>query len=188
MNETETGVETNLKAVHRRKLLTALSIANAILRVILVALIICTLFRMLFVVSGGIGKSMFPTINEGDILLIQRALYAPKHGDIISAWVETLDCYCCKRVIGLPGDSIYIDTQAGVVYRNGIALEEPYIGTPTIEDGDMCGEAITVSDGHIFVMGDNRLYSTDSRYAVVGEIPIENVKGKVLMILVHKSG
>lgn len=149
------------------------------------AIITNIVFGILFGLSVCHGWSMCPTIRDKELVLFQRAFYTPQHGDVIIVWVDGVEANYVKRVIGLPGDTIYIDTQTATVYRNGIALDEPYLGTPTFTDGDMHGEIVTVPDGHVFVMGDNRLYSRDSRRTLIGEIPVENVRGKVLTTLVH---
>ena len=89
--------------------------------------------------------------------------------------------YWVKRVIGLPGDTI--ELKDGKVYRNGKKISEPYLDpydTPNYETGGLqytSESKITIPEGHIFVMGDNRNNSSDSR--VIGPVPIENVIGKL---------
>lgn len=85
-----------------------------------------------------------------------------------------------KRVIAVGGDEIDIDFESGTVTINGEILHEDYIKEPTTTDEGGFEYPVTVPDGHIFVMGDNRNHSTDSRDARVGFVPLEDVEGKVL--------
>jgi signal peptidase I len=103
----------------------------------------------------------------------------PSHGDIIvfkahvySDTGEEKDLI--KRIIGMEGDVIEI--KDGVVYRNGEALEEDYI-YGGITPGDMA--PFTVDEGYVFVMGDNRQNSLDSRDPSVGEVAVSDVLGRV---------
>ena len=84
-----------------------------------------------------------------------------------------------KRVIGCAGDVIDIDFQQGVVYRNGEALDEPYINEPTFLQMDV-EFPVTVPEGCIFVMGDNRNHSDDSRDSEIGMVDTRRVMGKAL--------
>lgn len=146
------------------------------------------LVGVLFGVARSVGWSMYPTLKNGAIFITRRICYQPEHGDLVVAKVDALDVeYLTKRVIGLPGDAIYIDTDTATVYRNGEPLDEPNLGSPTTEDGSMLGRTVTVAEGHVFLMGDNRQHSTDSRIAVVGEIPIENLQ-KIILVVFQGTG
>lgn len=85
-----------------------------------------------------------------------------------------------KRVIAVEGQTIDIDFDKGVVYVDGVALDEPYIYEPTYKQLDFSGP-VTVPEGCVFVMGDNRNGSTDSRYSVLGCIDTRLIQGRVYL-------
>lgn len=130
--------------------------------------------------------SMEGTLHENDYIFLSLQAYRfgkPESGDIIvfhsdlktAAGKEKL---LVKRIIGLPGDTISISD--GAVYRNGVALDEPY----TLEghtDGQM--EEVTVPEDCLFVMGDNRQNSIDSRDPNVGCVSMDQVMGKAFFRL-----
>lgn len=134
------------------------------------------------------GTSMQPTLQDGDRLLINKwrfLLHAPRRGEVITFRdPNDPDRYLVKRVVGVPGDSIEI--RDGILYRNGTVVDEPYIDTK-IEDGDF--GPISVRQGTVFVMGDNRhrFASRDSRYESLGLVPVHLVDGKVELILWRPS-
>ena len=143
------------------------------------------------------GTSMVPTLQDSDRLLMYRMLYTPKNGDIVvvnnqqghvlngdqvvQSGYSLHECII-KRVIAVGGQTVDIDFDKGVVYRNGAPLEEPYVNTltqvPVPEKGAFT-YPITIPDGYLFVMGDNREVSLDSRYPDVGLIPLAEVDGTV---------
>lgn len=126
----------------------------------------------LFGISYTSGNSMYPTVENGEVLIINRFI-EPKHGDIVNIWSDILEKDLCKRVIGLEGDTIEIVD--GVVYRNGEELDEPFN-----EDTSTDMEEFTVGKDEVFVMGDNRNNSTDSRD--LGCMPTKNIKGVCICI------
>lgn len=145
-----------------------------------VILLIFTFFIRQTVVTGG---SMLPTLTNGDRLIISNFFYTPKAGDVVVIQIEdeiaekrplvlAKDSSIIKRVIATEGQTVRI--QNGIVYVDGAPLEADFTYFP---DVDSMAE-ITVSEGHIFVMGDNRIVSLDSR--VLGEIDERTVIGKVL--------
>jgi signal peptidase I len=167
---------------------------------ILFALIV-VIFILTFIARGTRveGDSMLPTLEDAQFLAISHLYTSLKHGDIVVVYSPTIDGPASagrnviKRVIGIPGDTISIDTAEGVVYRNGEALPIEYR-----EDGAIFENGYTISDvtrarfdmpeggvwevpeNHIFVMGDNRNSSKDSRSNDVGMIDTNYVIGRVI--------
>ncbi len=157
---------------------------NDWLQCIVVALVLCIL---VFVFLGRIvtveGTSMLPTFLHGDRLLISNLFYTPQVGDVV---VFQTNSYgpepLIKRVIAVEGQTVDIDFEAGVVYVDGVPMEEPYTAAPTYERLDFT-EAVTVPEGCVFVMGDNRNGSTDSRHSAIGMVDTRCILGKVLFLL-----
>lgn len=151
------------------------------------------LFVFVVRLVGVDGSSMFPTLHDGDFLLLEsNFLYDTddiQNGDIVVInepyyWNRD-QSLIVKRVIATEGQTIDIDYGAGVVYVDGVALDEPYINEPTYYSwqGDYATELpATVPEGHIFVLGDNRNNSSDSRFALVGMIDERCVLGKAIAV------
>ena len=141
------------------------------------ALIICILvFVFLFRIVDVSGDSMNPTLTNGDKLVVSDAFYKPKQGDIV---IFRKDEYkpeaLVKRVIATEGQTVEIDFDRGRVYVDGELLDEP-----TRNQLDFKG-AQTVPEGCVFVMGDNRNASSDSRKAEIGMVDERLIVGKVLL-------
>ncbi|MBR3978911.1 MAG: signal peptidase I [Oscillospiraceae bacterium] len=146
-------------------------------------LLVFSLLLRVVVVSG---PSMDTTLTHGDwLLLLGNVFYQePKHGDIIVASKDSYDngTPIIKRVIALEGQTVDIDFQAGVVYVDGVALDEPYTNTPTnLQEG--IEFPLTVDEGCIFVMGDNRNVSKDSRSTEIGLIDRREILGKAILLM-----
>jgi len=126
------------------------------------------------------GHSMLPTLEHGQLLIISATPVQFHHGDVVvvSENGTDLDVHIVKRVIGLPGDVIDINFAIGVVYRNGQALHEPNLD-PISRPGDVA-LPITVASGTVFVLGDNRNSSMDSRHSEIGLIDQRFIIGRVL--------
>ena len=118
-------------------------------------------------------ESMVPTLNVGDRLFVTRVynLEKLKRGDIIVFHSEELQDSLIKRLIGLPGDKIKIEN--GKVFVNGEELQENYIGAEDKFNGEY-----EVPEGKYFFLGDNRLWSKDSRYWINPYIDGEDISGK----------
>ena len=143
------------------------------------------------------GRSMVPTLNDKDKLIMSTFLYTPKAGDIVIIENEhsyvyeagttniveggSLDKRLIKRVIAVGGQTIDINFESGEVSVDGEVLRENYISEPTRLDPGAFTYPLTVPEGYIFVMGDNRNNSTDGRDAHVGFVKEEDVLGKALL-------
>ncbi len=146
------------------------------------ALIILTItFAFLFRLVGVSGGSMEHTLHGNDFLIISDLFYEPKAGDIVVMTKKTFspDSFV-KRIIATEGQTVDIDYDSGVVYVDGVKLDEPYTKTPTTRRGDVMFP-VTVPPGHIFVMGDNRNGSTDSRVSLIGMVDERHILGRVLL-------
>lgn len=148
---------------------------------ILVMLIFLLPFRLI-VVSG---DSMYSTLVDGDYLLLLSNLFyqEPEQGDIVVIGKKTYDngAPIVKRVIAKEGQTVDIDFEKGIVYVDGAALEEKYTFGPTMNHGNVIFPQ-TVEDNCIFVLGDNRGVSLDSRYPQIGQIDRREILGKALFL------
>lgn len=127
-----------------------------------------------------IGDSMYPTLMNGEGMFTEKLTYtvsAPQRDDIIICRYPYHTEKCVKRVIAVPGDRISISD--GAIYLNGERLDESAYWSGYIEDSEM--PEVTVPDKCLFVVGDNRNHSGDSRH--VGFIPYCQVKGKVRAVM-----
>lgn len=157
--------------------------AEALVYALALLVVVCAFFVRL---SGVQGTSMYPTLDNGDqLLLLSFGYNEPERGDIVVLMADDfMDKPLVKRVIGIGGDVIDMDP-SGTVTVNGEALYEPYINDLNGQDmylGDI-QFPLTVPDGQVFVMGDNRNGSSDSRKAEVGTIPYEKIVGKAVFRL-----
>ena len=143
------------------------------------------MFSLLFRIVVVSGPSMNNTLVDGDwLLLLNNVVYGqPQKGDIIVASKDSFDngAPIIKRVIATEGETVDIDFDAGIVYVNGTPLEEPYTLTPTNQQEGVAFP-ITVDEGCIFVMGDNRNVSKDSRSTDIGLIDCREVLGKAIFL------
>lgn len=149
---------------------------------LLACFIVVSLVLRVVVVSG---TSMNDTLKDGDYLLVLSNVFytKPKQGDIIVASKTSFDngAPIVKRVIATEGQTVDIDFDAGIVYVDGAALDEPYVRTATtLQEGMKF--PLTVDEGCIFVLGDNRNGSRDSRYPGIGLIDEHEVIGKVIFL------
>ena len=144
-------------------------------------------FLLLFRVVVVSGTSMNNTLLDGDyLLLLSNTFYHdPQYGDIIVASKESFDngAPIVKRVIATEGQVVDIDFVKGIVYVDGVALDEPYTMTPTnVQEG--VSFPLTVEEGCLFVMGDNRNGSKDSRHPEIGLVDKREVLGKVFFLFI----
>ena len=158
----------------------AVEYAESLAVVFVVMLLIFTFIARPATVDG---ESMMPTLQNGERLVISNLFYEPTAGDIVVLCGEAdreEGKNLIKRIIATEGQTIDIDFEAGEVYVDGQKLDEPYILEPTYLD-EGTEFPLTVPEGEIFVMGDNRNGSRDSRSLTVGTVKAEYIAGRVLL-------
>lgn len=141
------------------------------------------------------GSSMMTTLHHEDKLIISDLFYTPKTGDIVVINPESHGDSqepIIKRVIATEGQTVYIDYENWLVYVDGILLEEPYVQDMKTHYGDLpmkmtnvekYKSEFTVGENMVFVMGDNRNNSKDSRDAEYGEMNVNRILGRVVIRL-----
>ena len=149
------------------------------LQCIVSALVTCILlFTFVARTCGVVGPSMENTLYEGERLIVSNLFYTPQRGDIVILRKDSFrDEPIVKRIIALEGQTVDIDFIAGAVYVDGELLEEDYIKEPTYRSLDFEGE-IKVPKGCVFVLGDNRNHSNDSRDALIDCVDTRYIIGK----------
>lgn len=149
---------------------------------ILLAIVISLALRIfVFEIVLVDGDSMLPTLNSNQRVVVEkvsRYFDLPRRGEIVITRYPSLPGYYVKRLIGYPGDTVEI--KDNTVILNGTPLQEPYID-PNQTYSDMA--QTTVPDGFIFVMGDNRMKSLDSRSPSVGPVPVDDLLGEGLLVI-----
>ena len=187
----EEGDEEPRTKGHRR-LQSGLEWVAVVVGALVVALVVKTfLFQAFYIPSA----SMEPTLEKGDRVLVNKIsydLHDVNRGDVIVFELDDEDVGqdgikdLIKRVVGLPGD--VIESRDGIVYVNDRALDEPYLadGMVTGDPEDSRNPPIerqTVPEGHVFVLGDNRSNSADSRYPYRGPIPVDSIVGRAFVLV-----
>lgn len=162
------------------------------LEVIISALVVVVvIFTFVFRVATIVGDSMQNTFFEGQKVIITNWFYTPKVGDVVVVSRNVKNTGAAtddngpiiKRVIATEGQQVNIDFSKGIVYVDGVALDEPYTKTPTNMQGDI-QFPVYVPEGHVFCLGDNRNESLDSRFSVIGDkgmIDTRYILGKVTL-------
>ena len=162
---------------------TVSSLVSALLVVVLV-------FTFLVRLMGVSGPSMIPTLQDGDRLLVVNSLLCGDYqvGDIVIARKETFDSKpIVKRVIATAGQTVDIDFNLGQVYVDGELLDEDYINDYTYrEEGTVF--PLTVPEGEVFLMGDNRNHSNDSRDSSLGTVDTRLLIGKAVFLVFPGGG
>lgn len=152
---------------------------------LIAALCICVVMFLFVVrVIEVNGTSMNPTLNNGDKMIVSGLFYRPKCGDVVVFKKDEYnpDKALVKRVIATEGQEINIDFDTGEVYVDGVVIEEDYIAELTTTKLDFIGPK-TVPEDCVFVMGDNRNMSTDSRLTEIGMVDRRMILGKVYMVI-----
>lgn len=127
------------------------------------------------------GTSMNNTLADGDRLIVENFMYSPQYGDIVVvSHGEHYEDAIIKRVIATGGQVVDIDFSTGEVSVDGVIIDEPYIKGFTKKLGNSTEFPLTVPKNCVFVMGDNRENSLDSRSKEIGIIPENNIVGKAV--------
>ena len=153
--------------------------------VMIVLLLLNTFVIKLAVVDG---RSMYPTLHDNQLLLVLRPGYQPRQGDVVvihtGKGIFNRD-YIVKRVIATEGQAVKIDYDLNEVSVENVTLSEPYLnfeeGDPMLPRDDRSVVRYTVPEGCVFVMGDNRNHSADSRSDKYGMIDQNMIVGKVVL-------
>lgn len=174
-----------------------ISLGDKIVDIILefIETIVLAVFTMILVMTFVIkivnvkGSSMESTLSGGDKLILSSFMYIPKQGDIVVINSQYMDETIIKRVIATGGQTVQIDYNAGTVSVNDEIIEEPYLKEPMSDPGYGVTSGVyeyNVPVGSVFVMGDNRNHSTDSR--VIGCVGSDEIIGKVLYRFYSANG
>ena len=156
------------------------NLADFMLSMVKVTGVLVVLLMLIFRYATVDGVSMVPTFHDGDRLFATNLFYEPQRLDVVAVFeVNILHKPLIKRVIGIAGDKIVVNAEDGKVYVNDVALDDSFTLEPNTELGTVRYPVI-VPEGTIFVMGDNRNNSRDSRFSEIGMIQLNAVIGKVL--------
>ena len=182
-NRVNFGVERDVPAKKNKLDKTFMQYLHDIVYLLCIVLVLFLLVFRIVIVSG---DSMNNTLVDGDYLLLLNNAFSGEYtrGDIV---VISKDSYndgepIVKRVIATEGETVNIDFKAGIVYVDGVALDEPYIRENTHLDGGM-QYPLTVPEGQLFVMGDNRNRSLDSRSLQIGLVDCREVLGEAIFLV-----
>lgn len=144
-------------------------------------------FSFLFRTIQVSGRSMWPTLEDGEQIILQSVYKEPQNGDIVVTAQPNespiIEDVLIKRIIATEGQTVSLELNPSGryydVYVDGVKLDEPYISEPVIRLLDY-REPVTVPEGYVYVMGDNRNGSTDSRDDRIGMIREEYIMGKAV--------
>ena len=177
------------KPEHKRSALEiGLDYLHDVVYILVVVLLLFTFCVRVVIVSG---SSMFSTLADGDCLvLLNRPLCGElEQGDIVVASMERFKDgeAIVKRVIATEGQTVDIDFRTGIVYVDGEALQEDYIYTPTILSEGV-EFPLVVEEGCVFLMGDNRGDSRDSRAPEIGQVDERELLGRAVFLVLPGTG
>lgn len=157
--------------------------------VVFSVILMILVFTLVFRIVGIKGESMENTVLDGEKVIISDVFYTPKQGDIVVISRDYFNSLgqpvegsepIIKRVIATEGQTVNIDFESGIVYVDDQPLDEPYTKTPTNRQDDV-QFPLTVEDDCVFVLGDNRAISKDSRDSSIGLVNERYILGKVIL-------
>lgn len=157
------------------------------LQALVVALVVLILlFTFVGRIIGVDGSSMVPTLQDGEMLLLRSIGYTPQTGDVVVLTKSSfMEQPIVKRVIATEGQTVKIDYNTSTVYVDGVALDEYYLDPdePMVNPSPNYISEIVVEEDSIFVMGDNRNRSDDSRSPNLASVDVDYVLGEAVLIL-----
>lgn len=175
------------------------SVAGLIEQFIITFFVLCLVFTYLFRIVSISGDSMLNTLKDGNRVIVNAMDRKVENGDIVVINLNHavtcdennnlsinngLNMSVVKRIIATAGQTIDIDFAAGIVYVDGERVYEDYVelGLTHSDGGAFTGKyPVTVPEGYVFIMGDNRSVSMDSRSEKIGFVPVEDVTGTVIL-------
>ncbi len=122
------------------------------------------------------GNSMYPTYRNMQLTILEKSPDAIRAGDVIAFRCEGIQTLLVKRVVALPGQSVWI--KDGMLYIDG-RLDAHALSRGYIQDAGLAGTRLTLSGGEYFVLGDNYASSRDSRHTEIGCVKYQNINGRV---------
>lgn len=152
--------------------------------IIFVFAFMSVIFTFIIRDANVVGNSMLDTLHSDDKILMTNFMYKPKCGDIVAINAENqIEKRIIKRVIATEGQTLVVDYSKNAVYVDGIQIDESYVSSITREPSNPLQIPYVIPEGYIFVMGDNRIISLDSRDKSIGLVSVNDVIGKAQFIV-----
>lgn len=152
--------------------------------IIFVFAFMSVIFTFIIRDANVVGNSMLDTLHSDNKILMTNFMYKPKCGDIVAINAENqIEKRIIKRVIATEGQTLVVDYSKNAVYVDGIQIDEPYVSSITREPSNPLQIPYVIPEGYIFVMGDNRIISLDSRDKSIGLVSVNDVIGKAQFIV-----
>ena len=169
------------KSVYDRTAAYLYSLLSMILAIMVCVFVLFTFALRLVSVSG---DSMIPNIYHGETIVVSNLMYKPDYGDVVAIGRSTeTENSIIKRVIALPGDEIDINFDTHLITVNGGVITETYKTQGAVTEKGDRSYPLRVPEDSVFVLGDNRNNSKDSRFSSVGCIKLDEITGKALFKL-----